>query len=165
MGQPKAAEDWRRVAVRVEGEIAVVAVQQGGLAREGAAAAEPARRRRRRLGSLGELSVLELAVSAARPRGRGAGEFAVLLVAGELADGGSLDAMVACGVVLVEGIGRDESDEDVAEGLAFLRAAHAKGHAHAMYEIGCLHYLGSYPQLVPEDMAKACTPSPIEPPT
>ena len=73
----------------------------------------------------------------------------------DLAADGNLDASVAVATVLLEGIGRDQDDADVAEGVRLLRQASDKGHAQASYELGTLHYLGSYPELVPECAASA----------
>lgn len=73
----------------------------------------------------------------------------------ELAAGGNLDATVAVATVLLEGIGRNQDDADVAEGVRLLRDASDKGHVQAHYELGTLHYLGSHPKHVPEDEARA----------
>jgi TPR repeat protein len=73
----------------------------------------------------------------------------------ELAAGGNLDATVAVATVLLEGIGRNQDDVDVAEGVRLLRDASDKGHVQAHYELGTLHYLGSHPKHVPEDEARA----------
>lgn len=78
-----------------------------------------------------------------------------LLLFRELAAEGSVDASVAVGVVLLEGIGCEQSDAGVEEGVRRLRAASAKGHAQAQYEIGVLHYLGSFPTLVAENTKEA----------
>ena len=67
----------------------------------------------------------------------------------ELAAGGNLDATVAVATVLLEGIGRNQDDVDVAEGVRLLREASDKGHVQAHYELGTLHYLGSHPKHVP----------------
>jgi TPR repeat protein len=69
----------------------------------------------------------------------------------ELAAGGSLDAMVAVSIILLEGIGRDLDDASVAEGVRLLKSASERGHAQAKYELACLHYLGSFEEVVPED--------------
>lgn len=74
----------------------------------------------------------------------------------DLAKSGNIDAMVAVGVVLLEGIGQDINDANAEEGLHWLRTAANHNHAQALYEIGCLHYLGSFPELVPPDEPKAC---------
>ena len=73
----------------------------------------------------------------------------------ELAAGGSIDAVVAIGTVLLEGIGRDQDDADVAEGVRLMRQASDAGHAQAHYELGTLHYLGSYPQHCADDEGSA----------
>ena len=71
-----------------------------------------------------------------------------------LAARGHIDSAVACGIVLLEGIGRDEPG-DAKRGCEEIRRASAAGHAQGQYELGCLHYLGSEPEHVPEDEAAA----------
>ena len=69
----------------------------------------------------------------------------------ELAAGGNVDAMVAVGIVLTEGIGRDLDEASTAEGIRLFRNASEHGHPQAHYELGCCCYLGSFPEHVPED--------------
>jgi hypothetical protein len=57
----------------------------------------------------------------------------------ELAAAGNLDAAVAVGTILLEGIGRDLTDEDVAEGVRLMREASERGHSQGQYEMGTLH--------------------------
>ena len=75
----------------------------------------------------------------------------------KLAADGNMDALVAVGVVLLEGIGTDLTDDNVAEGVRCIREATAKGHGHATYEMACLYYLGGFPEHVAEDAEKAYT--------
>ena len=57
----------------------------------------------------------------------------------ELAIDHHVDAMVACGIVLVEGLGVDANEQ---EGLAWLEQAAALGSSQACYELGTLYYTG-----------------------
>jgi len=70
-----------------------------------------------------------------------------------LAEGGNVDAMVAVGTVLLEGIGCESDEAAVSEGLDWMRAASEREHPQALYELGCLHYLGRY---LPADEGAAC---------
>ena len=72
-----------------------------------------------------------------------------------LAEAGHLDSMVAVGVVQLEGIGIDIDEASNVDGVKWIQRASELGHAQAQYELGCLHYLGSLPELVPEDEAAA----------
>lgn len=56
-----------------------------------------------------------------------------------LANAGNVDAMVACGIVLVEGFGGQISEE---EGLDWLRKAVEHGSVQGYYELACLLYTG-----------------------
>jgi TPR repeat protein len=57
----------------------------------------------------------------------------------ELAKQGHVDAMVACGVVLVEGLGIAPREE---EGVEWLRKAVERGSTQACYELGTVFYTG-----------------------
>lgn len=50
-----------------------------------------------------------------------------------------VDSMVACGIVLVEGLGVPPREE---EGLSWLQRAADEGSAQGLYELGTLHYTG-----------------------
>ena len=58
----------------------------------------------------------------------------------QLAEQGHVDAMVACGVVLVEGLGGIQPREQ--EGIAWLQKAVAAGSDQACYELGTVYYIG-----------------------
>jgi len=57
----------------------------------------------------------------------------------KLAENGHVDAMVACGVILVEGLGVSPREE---EGVAWLETAASLGSAQACYELGTVYYTG-----------------------
>jgi TPR repeat protein len=57
----------------------------------------------------------------------------------ELAKQGHVDAMVACGVVLMEGLGIAPREE---EGVDWLRTAVERGSTQACYELGTVFYTG-----------------------
>lgn len=70
---------------------------------------------------------------------------------------GYVDAMVACGVVLVEGLvdGKEDNRNEQEEGVGYLqRAAEEGGSSQAYYELGTLYYTG-LEGVVEEDEAKA----------
>lgn len=68
-----------------------------------------------------------------------------------LANQGHVDAMVACGVILVEGLGVPPREE---EGIAWLQKAAAKGSKQAHYELGTIYYTG-IADVIDEDPKKA----------
>jgi TPR repeat protein len=68
-----------------------------------------------------------------------------------LAKHGHVDSMVACGVILVEGLGVAPREK---EGLAWLEKAVEKGSAQAQYELGTVYYTG-IDGVVEEDVEKA----------
>ena len=53
---------------------------------------------------------------------------------------GHVDSMVACGCVLVEGLGGIPIDEP--QGIAYLERAAAQGSSQAYYELGTIYYVG-----------------------
>ena len=69
----------------------------------------------------------------------------------KLAQDGHVDAMVACGVILVEGLGVPPSEE---EGIAWLRKAAELGSSQAYYELGTVYYTG-IADVLEEDAEKA----------
>lgn len=69
----------------------------------------------------------------------------------ELAQGGHVDAMVACGVILVEGLGVKPNEQ---EGIKWLDRAAKLGSNQACYELGTVYYTG-ITDVVDEDPEKA----------
>jgi TPR repeat protein len=57
----------------------------------------------------------------------------------ELANGGHVDSMVACGIILVEGLGIPSQEE---KGIEWLQKAVARDSAQASYELGTVLYIG-----------------------
>lgn len=57
----------------------------------------------------------------------------------ELANLGHVDSMVACGVILVEGLGVLPNET---EGISWLRRAAGQGSSQAYYELGTIYYTG-----------------------
>jgi len=57
-----------------------------------------------------------------------------------LAENGHIDAMVACGIILVEGLGGIPPREE--EGMEWLEMASALGSKQACYELGVVYYTG-----------------------
>lgn len=57
----------------------------------------------------------------------------------ELANGGHVDSMVACGIILVEGLGIPPQEE---KGIEWLQKAVAQDSAQACYELGTVFYTG-----------------------
>lgn len=68
-----------------------------------------------------------------------------------LAQRGHVDSMVACGIVLVEGMG---IPADEAQGIEWLQKATKLNSAQAWYELGCLYYTG-IDGVLEEDPARA----------
>lgn len=68
-----------------------------------------------------------------------------------LAQRGHVDSMVACGIILVEGLGVPPREE---EGLAWLEKAVEHGSAQGYYELGTVYYTG-IDDVVEEDVDKA----------
>jgi hypothetical protein len=68
-----------------------------------------------------------------------------------LAQRGHVDAMVACGIILVEGLGVPPQEK---EGLVWLEKAVAHGSAQGCYELGTVYYTG-IDGVVDEDVIKA----------
>ena len=69
----------------------------------------------------------------------------------ELAKSGYVDAMVACGVILVEGFGVPPNEK---EGIIWLRRAAEKGSSQAHYELASIYYTG-ITDILEEDEVKA----------
>jgi len=70
----------------------------------------------------------------------------------ELAKQGNVDAMVACGIILLEGIGGLQIREK--EGIDWLEKAVELGSSQACYELGVVYYMG-IDDIVQEDSTKA----------
>ncbi|KAG7338171.1 Sel1 repeat-containing protein [Nitzschia inconspicua] len=68
-----------------------------------------------------------------------------------LAKRGHVDSMVACGIILVEGLGVPPKEK---EGLVWLEKAAEKGSAQGYYELGTVYYTG-IDGVVEEDVNKA----------
>jgi TPR repeat protein len=68
-----------------------------------------------------------------------------------LAQRGHIDSMVACGIILVEGLGVPLQEK---EGLAWLEKAVELGSAQGCYELGTIYYTGM-DGVVDEDVVKA----------
>jgi TPR repeat protein len=69
----------------------------------------------------------------------------------QLAQQGHVDALVACGIILLEGLG---VPPDERAGLQYLEQALERGSSQAAYELGTIYYTG-LDGLVEEDEAKA----------
>lgn len=69
----------------------------------------------------------------------------------QLAEKGHVDSMVACGVILVEGLGVPPNEE---EGLEWLKKATDMGSSQATYELGTVYYTG-IADVLEEDAEKA----------
>jgi Sel1 repeat len=69
----------------------------------------------------------------------------------QLAQQGHVDALVACGIILVEGLGVPPDEH---AGLQYLEQALERGSSQAAYELGTIYYTG-LDGLVEEDEAKA----------
>jgi TPR repeat protein len=70
----------------------------------------------------------------------------------EMASAGHLDSMVACGIILVEGLGGMTHRE--AEGVRWLQKAMKLGSTQALYELGIVYFTG-IDGIVEEDSRKA----------
>jgi hypothetical protein len=68
-----------------------------------------------------------------------------------LAQRGHVDSMVACGIILVEGLGVPPNEK---EGLEWLEKAVKRGSAQGFYELGTVYYTG-IDGVVDEDVVKA----------
>eukprot|EP00977_Amphora_coffeiformis_P008625 scaffold1953_cov176-Amphora_coffeaeformis.AAC.43 len=71
----------------------------------------------------------------------------------QLAEKGHVDSMVACGVILVEGLGVPPNEE---EGIEWLKKAADLGSNQATYELGTVYYTG-IADVLQEDPEKAYT--------
>ena len=70
----------------------------------------------------------------------------------KLAIEGVPDGQVAVGVTLVEGLG---VNEDLKEGVGWLKEASARGNPQGQYELGTLYYTGNAEPFIPESNEKA----------
>ena len=74
----------------------------------------------------------------------------------DLAAGGDADAIVAVAVVVLEAIGHEPDEASYAEALRLMsKAAEELEHPQALYEMGCLYYLGSDSPPIVEDPKRA----------
>ncbi|KAL3922555.1 MAG: hypothetical protein SGILL_002140 [Bacillariaceae sp.] len=69
----------------------------------------------------------------------------------QLAEQGHVDSMVACGIIMMEGLGVPPREQ---EGLEWLQKAVERGSAQAFYELGTVYYTG-IDGVVDEDVEKA----------